>query len=311
TEAFCATYNIDLFVVVYSVVDRGTFKAAEKVLTYLKENDMLLTRGAILVANKTDLERHREVSRQVGRKLAKEIACKFIETSSGLDHNVDELLVGIVAQVKLNPQRLSLLSEYDLQRLNLQTTIQKHRRMHLPARRMVRQMSIFKMEDGDEREEDDGKGDGDGDGDNDNNKENENEGQHKSLEAVRRAANRRTLNLECILKMGESELEEEESNRQMSKFEQLAASMRQRRAQDEQQLQLQQQQAADNNDSRPSTSAAAAARRESNAKDELESAACNRRVVNKLTKVFLSSVLRFRTNMKRRNSSSCTNLFVI
>lgn len=216
--------------------------------------------------------------------------------------------MGIVAQVKLNPQRLSLLSEYDLQRLNLQTTIQKHRRMHLPARRMVRQMSIFKMEDGEEKDEDDG----DGDGGNDNNKENVNEDQQKSLEAVKRAANRRTLNLECILKMGESELEEEESNRQMSKFEQLAASMRQRRAQDE----LQQQQAADSNDSKPSTSAAAAAaaaaaRRDSNAKGELESAACNRRVVNKLTKVFLSSVLRFRTNMKRRNSSSCTNLFVI
>jgi hypothetical protein len=43
--------------------------------------------------------------------LAKEIGCKFIETSSGLDHNVDELLVGIVAQVKLNPQRIRNLSE--------------------------------------------------------------------------------------------------------------------------------------------------------------------------------------------------------
>lgn len=46
------------------MVDRGTFKAAEKVLQYLKENDMLMTRGAILVGNKTDLQRHREVSRQ-------------------------------------------------------------------------------------------------------------------------------------------------------------------------------------------------------------------------------------------------------
>lgn len=46
-----------------------------------------------------------------GRKLAKEIGCKFIETSSGLNHKVDELLVGIVAQVKLNPQRIRNLSE--------------------------------------------------------------------------------------------------------------------------------------------------------------------------------------------------------
>lgn len=41
----------------------------------------------------------------MGRKLANNCGCKFIETSSGLDHNVDELLVGILAQVKLNPRR--------------------------------------------------------------------------------------------------------------------------------------------------------------------------------------------------------------
>lgn len=50
--------------------------------------------------------------------MAKEIGCKFIETSSGLDHNVDELLVGIVAQVKLNPQRIRNLTEK--QRLTMQ-----------------------------------------------------------------------------------------------------------------------------------------------------------------------------------------------
>lgn len=44
-------------------MDRSSLKAAEKVLQYLKENEMLLTRGAILVGNKTDLERHREVNR--------------------------------------------------------------------------------------------------------------------------------------------------------------------------------------------------------------------------------------------------------
>lgn len=62
-----------------------------------------------------------------GRHLAKEVACKFIETSSGLDHNVNELLVGIVAQVKLNPMRINGLT--DKQKLMLSTsTIQKHRK---------------------------------------------------------------------------------------------------------------------------------------------------------------------------------------
>jgi len=37
-----------------------------------------------------------------GRTLAKTYECKFIETSAGIDHNVDELLVGILAQVLLS-----------------------------------------------------------------------------------------------------------------------------------------------------------------------------------------------------------------
>ncbi|XP_037027862.1 sca1 complex protein phr isoform X2 [Bradysia coprophila] len=130
TEAFCSTYNIDIFVVVYSVVDRKSFKTAEKVLHYLRDSEMLFTRGAILVGNKTDLERQRQVPRQAGRRLAKEVACKFIETSSGLDHNVNELLVGIVAQVKLNPKRLSNLTAR--QRLSYSTNIQKHRTSDRP-----------------------------------------------------------------------------------------------------------------------------------------------------------------------------------
>lgn len=93
------------------MVDRGSFKKAEKILHFLKDGEMLLTRGVILVGNKTDLERHREVSTQAARRLAKEIGAKFIETSSGMDYNVDKLLVGIVAQVKLNPQRINRLSD--------------------------------------------------------------------------------------------------------------------------------------------------------------------------------------------------------
>ena len=34
-----------------------------------------------------------------GRTLARTYECKFIEVSAGIAHNVDELLVGILAQV--------------------------------------------------------------------------------------------------------------------------------------------------------------------------------------------------------------------
>ncbi|XP_017891639.1 GTP-binding protein RAD-like isoform X2 [Ceratina calcarata] len=106
-ETFCSTYNPDVYVVVYSVVDRQSLKMAEETLVYLWKSDYMASRGVILVGNKVDLERKREVPTVVGRRLANDCGCKFIETSSssGLAHHADELLVGILAQIKLNPQR--------------------------------------------------------------------------------------------------------------------------------------------------------------------------------------------------------------
>ncbi|XP_034183612.1 uncharacterized protein LOC117605914 isoform X1 [Osmia lignaria lignaria] len=104
-ETFCSTYNPDVYVVVYSVVDRRSLKMAEETLMYLWKSDYMASHGVILVGNKVDLERKREVPSVVGRRLANNCGCKFIETSSGLAHHVDELLVGILAQIKLNPQR--------------------------------------------------------------------------------------------------------------------------------------------------------------------------------------------------------------
>ncbi|XP_046803069.1 uncharacterized protein LOC111678629 [Lucilia cuprina] len=365
-EAFCSTYNIDLFVVVYSVVDRSSFKQAEKILQYLKENEMLLTRGAILVGNKTDLERHREVNRQMARKLAKEIACKFIETSSGLDHNVDELLVGIVAQVKLNPQRLRNLSEKDRQRLNLQSTIQKHRRLYAPPRRMVRQMSMCQAE-----AEDGGDYTNEGDDDNENelvHDENQSNnimltgdegigtGSERTASTSLSSSNagkscassiaskgpvrkttKRTLNLESILKMGESELEDEEeaqrlsSNssqqyafnnaRPLSKFELLANNMKTSTGRTpfgsvNSSPKSRKSYESSSGLGSSQTHDSAHTYKETHAEDSLLND-CNSKTVSKLTsrtKVFLSSVLRFKKAInvaKRRNSSSCSDLFVI
>ncbi|XP_009868912.1 PREDICTED: GTP-binding protein RAD-like, partial [Apaloderma vittatum] len=55
----------------------------------------------ILVGNKTDLVRCREVSVEEGRACAVVFDCKFIETSAALQHNVDELFEGVVRQIRL------------------------------------------------------------------------------------------------------------------------------------------------------------------------------------------------------------------
>ncbi|XP_018013744.1 GTP-binding protein REM 1-like [Hyalella azteca] len=91
--------GVDAWVIVYSVADRSSFSVAASLLGKLWTSGQTSCRAVILVANKTDLERTRAVTTAEGRTLARTYACKFIEVSAGLDHNVDELLVGILAQL--------------------------------------------------------------------------------------------------------------------------------------------------------------------------------------------------------------------
>ncbi|XP_034831394.1 GTP-binding protein Rit2 [Maniola hyperantus] len=97
----------DAFVVIYSVIDKASFQKAEQELARLLDCDMLRSRPALLVGNKIDLARSRAVSTQDGKCLACTYKAKFIEVSVGINHNVDELLVGILNQIRLKQQQYS------------------------------------------------------------------------------------------------------------------------------------------------------------------------------------------------------------
>ena len=87
--------------VVYSIIDSESFRKAEEILQYLNTESGGNSRARILVANKSDLERSRQVTAEEGKELAHCYDAKFIETSAGLEHNVDELLVGVFKQILL------------------------------------------------------------------------------------------------------------------------------------------------------------------------------------------------------------------
>ncbi|KAG8316071.1 hypothetical protein J6590_059457 [Homalodisca vitripennis] len=91
----------DAYVVMYSVIDKASFQRAEDEMGRLQDYDLLRARPAILVANKVDLVRSRAVSSQDGKCLACTYRAKFIEISVGINHNVDELLVGILNQIRM------------------------------------------------------------------------------------------------------------------------------------------------------------------------------------------------------------------
>lgn len=69
---------------------------------------MTKEKAVILVGNKADLARSRVIPTSEGKALAKSIEAKFIETSSGIQHNVDELLVGILKQVRFGKKTFFL-----------------------------------------------------------------------------------------------------------------------------------------------------------------------------------------------------------
>ncbi|XP_076356840.1 uncharacterized protein LOC143250254 [Tachypleus tridentatus] len=97
--------SADAYVVVYSVTERETFEIAVDILFGLRERGYTSIRAVILVGNKSDLVRSRTVSIVEGKSVAISYESKFMETSAVISHKTDDLLVGIVTQIRLKNQQ--------------------------------------------------------------------------------------------------------------------------------------------------------------------------------------------------------------
>ncbi|XP_060768025.1 GTP-binding protein RAD [Neoarius graeffei] len=91
----------DAYIIVYSVTDKSSFEKASELRIQLRRARQSENIPIILVGNKTDLVRSREVSVDEGSACAVVFDCKFIETSASLHHNVRTLFEGIVRQIRL------------------------------------------------------------------------------------------------------------------------------------------------------------------------------------------------------------------
>ncbi|MBN3319835.1 RAD protein, partial [Atractosteus spatula] len=91
----------DAYIIVYSVTDKASFEKASELRIQLRRARQSENIPIILVGNKSDLVRSREVSVDEGRACAVVFDCKFIETSASLHHNVRDLFEGIVRQIRL------------------------------------------------------------------------------------------------------------------------------------------------------------------------------------------------------------------
>lgn len=99
--------NVDAILVVYSVDDEESFNEAVQNIQFIRK-EKVCNQAIILVANKADLERRRVVSEKEAKEVSDRYHCKYVEISVVLNHNVDELLVGIVRQVRLRRNSIEL-----------------------------------------------------------------------------------------------------------------------------------------------------------------------------------------------------------
>ncbi|XP_061676286.1 GTP-binding protein GEM [Syngnathoides biaculeatus] len=93
--------SADAFLLLYSITDRASFLRASELRIGLRRLRPAGRAPIILVGNKCDLVRRREVSTNEGRACAAVLDCKFIETSAAVQHNVWEAFRGVVRQLRL------------------------------------------------------------------------------------------------------------------------------------------------------------------------------------------------------------------
>ncbi|VDM61394.1 unnamed protein product [Angiostrongylus costaricensis] len=92
--------EMDAFVVVYSIDSRRSWKQAITAIEMIKESPSLKNSPILVAGNKADLERKRTVTKNEVRAASMQFGFEHLEISVALDHDVDDLLVSLVAELK-------------------------------------------------------------------------------------------------------------------------------------------------------------------------------------------------------------------
>jgi len=80
------------FILVYSVASKSSLNRVKEIrnkITWTKDTEDV---AMVLVGNKSDLVKERQISTEEGRDVAKEFGCPFMETSAKTGENIEECL---------------------------------------------------------------------------------------------------------------------------------------------------------------------------------------------------------------------------
>uniref|UniRef100_A0A914NK72 Uncharacterized protein n=1 Tax=Meloidogyne incognita TaxID=6306 RepID=A0A914NK72_MELIC len=155
SPSFLSNRDYHLFLIVYSIDRKTSFKIALKAIEQLRFNGCYSP--IILVGNKADLERKRAVMENDVKNAMYTFDVAHFEISVALNHDVDDLLVGIVAQIK-DSFKMNILTENEnskkkksaklsTQEFNLQKDEDFQAAIRRFSRRKKRQMHVNSMEE--------------------------------------------------------------------------------------------------------------------------------------------------------------------
>ena len=88
------------FILVYSITERRSFEELWRFKEMIDRVRNYEPVPVVLVGNKCDLQRKRQVATHDGEAMAKEFDCPFFESSAALRHNVDEMFYEIVRCIR-------------------------------------------------------------------------------------------------------------------------------------------------------------------------------------------------------------------
>nr|AVV27012.1 Rheb2 [Rhabdomonas costata] len=99
TSLFQPRYTIatDGYVVVFSIDDPVSFDIAK--LVYDRIHEFVVDAVIVLVGNKTDLDRERQITTEQGQALAQSWRCTYIECSAKKKENVNRIFQTILEQI--------------------------------------------------------------------------------------------------------------------------------------------------------------------------------------------------------------------
>ncbi|KAK5983645.1 GTP-binding protein GEM [Trichostrongylus colubriformis] len=93
------TDHVTMFVVVYSVDSRESFKKATHILYRIYQSRSSSFVPVVLVGNKIDLKRNIVISTLEGKSLAKIYKCSFVEVSALLSMNINTMWAELIKQL--------------------------------------------------------------------------------------------------------------------------------------------------------------------------------------------------------------------